>query len=74
MKTGYEDRVRRHGRLVFAIFLPPEEENVGFGAVNGVVDPTTGLLHTYGAPLGFGEETTLGKMFRDVLGKNDMSG
>jgi hypothetical protein len=41
--------------------------------MDSVVNPATTLLHAQTTPLAFREETTLGRIFCDVLRKNDVT-
>lgn len=51
----------------------PKQQDEGLGLVDLVVHPAAGLLHAEGAPLVFGEETLLGHLLEDVLGKEHVA-
>jgi hypothetical protein len=59
---------------------PAEEEDVGLGAMELVVDPSSRLLHTESSPFlcyevryGFGEKSIAGNLLVDLLGEEDMA-
>lgn len=58
--------------VVVDIALPSEEENVGLGFVDGVVNPATALLDSDGTPLVFLEECVLGEVLRDIGRQDDV--
>ena len=49
-----------------------EEEDVRLRAVDGVMDPAAGLLHSDATPLALGEEAVLGEGLGQVLGEDDV--
>lgn len=61
-------------KLVVAVLRSSEEEDVGLGTMDGVVNPAATLLDADGAPLVLAEQAVLREVFRDVLRENYVSG
>lgn len=59
--------------LVVAALLAAEEQDVGLGAMDGVVHPAAGLLDADGAPLVLAEEAVFGEVLCDVLREDHVS-
>ena len=50
-----------------------EQQNVWFGAVDGIMLPAAGLLYSDGSPFVFAEEACFGESFCEFFGENYMS-
>lgn len=57
---------------LLVIESPPEEHDVWLWTMNGVMDPSTALLHSYRTPLIFGEKTILREKLSGVRRKHDV--
>jgi hypothetical protein len=61
------------GGSVLDILISSEEKDVGLRPVNGVVNPSSTLLHANLAPLVFREESVLRNEFGNVGGQNNVA-
>ena len=50
-----------------------EQQNVWFGAVDGIMLPAAGLLNADGSPFVFAEEACFGESFCELFGENYVS-
>jgi hypothetical protein len=58
--------------LLLIVQSPPEEHDVWLGAMNGIVNPPTTLLHPNSTPFVLRKKTILGKEFGHFRRKNNV--